>query len=594
MDMRFFPRMFLSRPVVESTSDRLSGFSVDAASELLTDSDASAQDRSATIAMIDLVEADLLHAVGSVDRSAVTAHEAAGSASTALQEINVQTKAIGASALRMSHDIGAIAQSTEELSASATELAVLVADANNGTNEAAFMAQAMAASFSALTQAANEIDSILGTISGIARQTNLLALNATIEAARAGEAGRGFAVVAQEVKNLSGSSELAASRIRGHIESLQTRVKEANAQAEDVIGKIADVAPLFAVAARAVEQQKASTGELAKRVHEAARFAEDVDREIEIIDAAALTAARRSDAARAASQDVSQGISDLGRRFVTVIRQTAIGNRRTTPRLPAELPVVASFAGGFVKTSTIDVSTGGLLLAARPDWQPQQGHRLELKLSDLPPVSAVVVNVSALGVHLAFGVASEAFMSGIGQLFSALETDARPLIERSQVIARDIASVLEHLLRSGEMASSDLFDVDYRPIAGTSPPQFGNRALNHLEHALTPLQEKLKASDPAIVFCCAVDRNGYLPVHNVEYSQPQRADDPVWNAANCRNRRIFDDRAGLTCARSTQPYLIHAYRRDMGGGQFVVLKEYVAPITVNGRHWGGFRCAYEI
>ena len=31
-----------------------------------------------------------------------------------------------------------------------------------------------------------------------------------------------------------------------------------------------------------------------------------------------------------------------------------------------------------------------------------------------------------------------------------------------------------------------------------------------------------------------------------------------------------------------------------GGGNFVMLKEYVAPITVNGRHWGGFRTAYQI
>ncbi len=99
------------------------------------------------------------------------------------------------------------------------------------------------------------------------------------------------------------------------------------------------------------------------------------------------------------------------------------------------------------------------------------------------------------------------------------------------------------------------------------------------------MQERLKVSDRSIVFCCAVDRNGYLPVHNREYSQPQRANDPIWNAAHSRNRRIFDDRAGLTCARSTQPYHIHTYHRDMGGGETHMLKEYVAPITVRGRHW---------
>ncbi len=543
---------------------------------------------------IDLVEADLLHAVATVDRSALAANTAAGNANEALQDIKEQTKAIGASAMRMSGDISAIAQSTEELSSSASELAVLVADANSGTGEAARMAQEMTASFAALMQAANEIGSILDTISGIARQTNLLALNATIEAARAGEAGRGFAVVAQEVKNLSGSSEQAATRIRTHIESLQNRVKEVTVQANGVVGKIADGAPLFAGAAQAVEEQKASTGELARRVNEAARFAVDIDREIETIDSAAQRAGQRSQAAQAASQQVSQGVSDLGRRFVTVIRQTSLGNRRATPRLPAELPVIATFAGGFVETSTIDISTGGLLLAAKDGWNAKTGHRLEVKLAELPAVSANVVEVSTLGVHVSFAASSAAFVAGITSLFSGLEEQALPLIRRSQTIAGEISSVFEKALSSREVTSGDLFDVDYQPVAGTAPQQFTNKVIKQLENWLIPLQETLKASDPAIIFCCAVDRNGYLPVHNVEYSKPQLPDDALWNAANCRNKRIFDDRAGLTCARSTQPYLIHAYRRDMGGGKFVVLKEYVAPITVNGRHWGGFRCAYKI
>jgi methyl-accepting chemotaxis protein len=31
----------------------------------------------------------------------------------------------------------------------------------------------------------------------------------------------------------------------------------------------------------------------------------------------------------------------------------------------------------------------------------------------------------------------------------------------------------------------------------------------------------------------------------------------------------------------------------MGGGQFVVMKEVAAPITVAGRHWGGLRLAFK-
>jgi methyl-accepting chemotaxis protein len=38
---------------------------------------------------------------------------------------------------------------------------------------------------------------------------------------------------------------------------------------------------------------------------------------------------------------------------------------------------------------------------------------------------------------------------------------------------------------------------------------------------------------------------------------------------------------------------LQTYRRDMGAGQFVVMKEAAAPITVQGRHWGGLRLAFK-
>ena len=97
-----------------------------------------------------------------------------------------------------------------------------------------------------------------------------------------------------------------------------------------------------------------------------------------------------------------------------------------------------------------------------------------------------------------------------------------------------------------------------------------------------------------MTFCAAVDRNAYLPVHNRIYSHPQRPDDPAWNAANCRNKRVFDDRAGLSAARNARPYLVQSYARDMGNGVTVFMKEIDAPIRVFGRHWGGLRMAYKL
>lgn len=78
----------------------------------------------------------------------------------------------------------------------------------------------------------------------------------------------------------------------------------------------------------------------------------------------------------------------------------------------------------------------------------------------------------------------------------------------------------------------------------------------------------------------------------LSFCVPQ-GDDPSWNMANCRNRRIFDDRAGMRAAKNEEPVLLQTYRRDMGGGNFVVMKEVDAPIMVRGRRWGTLRLAYK-
>lgn len=176
---------------------------------------------------------------------------------------------------------------------------------------------------------------------------------------------------------------------------------------------------------------------------------------------------------------------------------------------------------------------------------------------------------------------------------TGIETPDTPLIEICRHKAGEIAALFEQAVDGGRIALSDLFDEDYRPVPGSDPEQVTTRFTAFTDRALPPIQEPVLAMDERIVFCAAVDRNGYLPTHNLVYSRPQ-GDDPVWNAANCRNRRIFCDRTGLGAGRNTRPFLLQTYRRDMGGGAFALMKDISAPITVKGRHWGGLRIGYKV
>jgi len=66
----------------------------------------------------------------------------------------------------------------------------------------------------------NEYNTIVESITSIARHTNIIALNATIEAARAGDAGRGFKVVAAEVKRLAESSQAESNKIKPYLKEI--------------------------------------------------------------------------------------------------------------------------------------------------------------------------------------------------------------------------------------------------------------------------------------------------------------------------------------------------------------------------------------
>ncbi|WP_136635366.1 methyl-accepting chemotaxis protein [Pseudooceanicola onchidii] len=171
--------------------------------------------------------------------------------------------------------------------------------------------------------------------------------------------------------------------------------------------------------------------------------------------------------------------------------------------------------------------------------------------------------------------------------------DDSPFIREVTRRAAAVREAFEDAVRSGQLTMDDLFDTAYRPVPGSDPVQVITRFTRFTDHVLPEIQEPALDFDPRVVFCAAVDRNGYLPTHNLKFSHPQ-GDDPVWNAANSRNRRVFDDRVGFKAGQNTDPFLLQVYRRDMGGGTFAMMKDLSAPIFVEGRHWGGLRLAYHL
>jgi methyl-accepting chemotaxis protein len=176
---------------------------------------------------------------------------------------------------------------------------------------------------------------------------------------------------------------------------------------------------------------------------------------------------------------------------------------------------------------------------------------------------------------------------------TGVATNDSPYAELAIALATQVAERFESAISAGEITLEELFSERYEPVPGTNPPQYLTPWTELSDRLCQDLVERCLDALPGIAFACVVDRNAYLSTHNLRYSAPQ-GDDPIWNTAHSRNRRFFDDPTGLAAARNREPYLLQTYRRDMGGGSFVLMKDMASPIYVCGLHFGAVRIGYEI
>ncbi len=214
--------------------------------------------------------AQVAEASGTIAAASVQMSAAGGQVAAGAEETSTQAAVVAAAAEEVSRNVQAVAAGAEEMGGSIREIARSAQEAARVAEEATVVAAATNEQVSRLGTSSQEIGDVVKVITGIAEQTNLLALNATIEAARAGEAGRGFAVVAGEVKELARETATATEDIARRVAAIQADTSGAVAAIARIGDIVAQVNALQLTIASAVEQQTATTNEIARSVTEAA------------------------------------------------------------------------------------------------------------------------------------------------------------------------------------------------------------------------------------------------------------------------------------------------------------------------------------
>ena len=229
------------------------------------------------------------------------------------EETAKQSNVVAAASEQVSKNVATVATSAEEMSASAKEIAKNATEAAKVATQAVQVASDTNKTVAKLGESSIEIGKVIKVITSIAQQTNLLALNATIEAARAGEAGKGFAVVANEVKELAKQTATATEDISGKIEAIQNDTKAAVSAIDQISKIINQINNIQSTIASAVEEQTATTNEIARNANEAAQGSTEISKNIANVSEAAKNTTQGANNTLTAATELAKLAADLKR-----------------------------------------------------------------------------------------------------------------------------------------------------------------------------------------------------------------------------------------------------------------------------------------
>lgn len=155
--------------------------------------------------------------------------------------------------------------------------------------------------------------------------------------------------------------------------------------------------------------------------------------------------------------------------------------------------------------------------------------------------------------------------------------------------ARTVRDEYQQHIQTMKDRGVNVFDSQYKPIPNTNPQKYLTDYSEAFVREFQPFVDKVQQRFSNAIYCLAIDRNGYLPVHYAAFSQPM-CGDPAKDLVHSRHQRIYqNNRTEQRRCSHTEPMLLQTYIRDTGE----VLNDLSIPIFVDNKHWGALIMGFD-
>ena len=157
--------------------------------------------------------------------------------------------------------------------------------------------------------------------------------------------------------------------------------------------------------------------------------------------------------------------------------------------------------------------------------------------------------------------------------------------------AHNLVTVAEEAIARGELTLEQLFEQNYRPVAGSNPPLFRTGLSNWADANWRPLIDAMVEDDQAVRMCSPSDTKGFLPTHMTAHSRMPTGD-LAYATKHCRSGRILFEGVDVVAKASNEPYTMAVYRQEGDGKTYQVVRNVYVPMIINGRRWGDSEVGY--